>query len=377
MDGIYMDYNASTPVHPDVLEAMLPFLRERFGNPSSSHAFGRRAHDAMETARASVASLIGARAGEILFTSGGTEANNLAIRGAALARPERRRIVSSVFEHPATEGACASLETQGFRVARVRVASNGRVVPDELERLLDREVGVVTVMHANSELGTIQPIAEISRRAHAAGAVMHTDAAQSVGKIAVDVDTLGVDLLTIAGHKLYAPIGVGALYVRSGTVLQPVLFGAAHERGLRPGTENVAGIVALGAACRIAERDMVAERMRVRALRDQLLGRLREAVPGLVLHGDPVERLPNTLFVSFPGVPGARLLEAAPEIAASTGSACHSGSRAANAALIAIGVPPEEAVGPVRLSLGRGTTVEDVERAARVLTAAYESACKG
>jgi cysteine desulfurase len=368
---IYLDYNATTPVAPEVLEAMLPFLRERYGNPSSSHIAGRHAREAVEGARAQVAELIGATAEEIVFTSGGTEASNMAIRGVVLAQPVRRHVVTSTFEHPATAETCLLLERQGLRVSRVPVASDGRIRAEDLARALDEGPSLVTMMHANNEIGTIQPIAEISRLAKKKGAVVHTDAAQTLGKIPVDVDALGVDLLTIAGHKLYAPKGIGALYIRRGTPLQRLLAGAGHERGLRPGTENVAGIVALGKACEIAERDLVSEQMRLRGLRGHLLSKLRGGVDGLVLHGHPTERLPNTLFVSFPGVNGALLLDAVPEIAASTGSACHAGSNAACASLLAIGVDPIQAVGPVRLSLGRSTTVDEVERAAEMLAVAW------
>lgn len=368
---IYLDYNATTPVAPEVLEAMLPFLRESYGNPSSSHAAGRRAHDAIEAARAQVAILIGASPEEIVFTSGGTEATNMALRGVVLAQPHRRHIVTTSFEHPATAETCLLLERQGFRVTRVPVASDGRVRAEDVARALGDEPALVTVMHANNEIGTIQPIAEISQLAKNKSAVIHTDAAQTLGKIPVDVDALGVDLLTIAGHKLYAPQGTGALYIRRGTVLESLLAGAGHERGLRPGTENVAGIVALGKACEIAGRDLVSVQMELRGLRDHMLGKLRAGVDGLVLHGHPTERLPNTLFVSFPGVHGARLLDAVPEIAASTGSACHSGSSEACASLLALGVDPAMAMGPVRLSLGRETTLRDVEHAAERLASEW------
>lgn len=369
---IYLDYNATTPVAPEAFEAMLPFLRDVYGNPSSSHMAGRRAHEAVEAARGQVAKLIGASADEIVFTSGGTEATNMALRGVFLAQPDRRHIVTSSFEHPATAETCLMLERQGLRVTRVSVASDARVRAQDVARALGDEPALVTVMHANNEIGTIQPIPEISRLAKKKGAVVHTDAAQTLGKNPVDVDALGVDLLTIAGHKLYAPKGVGALYIRRGTAVERLLAGAGHERGLRPGTENVAGIVALGKACEIAERDLISGQMSLRGLREHLLAKLRTGVEGLILHGHPTERLPNTLFVSFPGVHGARLLDAVPEIAASTGSACHSGSNAACASLLAIGVDPAQAVGPVRLSLGRDTTVQDVEQAAERLTLAWK-----
>jgi cysteine desulfurase len=368
---IYLDYNATTPVDSEVLDEMLPFLREEFGNPSSAHSYGRRAHDAVEQARARVAAFIGASADEIVFTASGTEATNLAIRGVLYASQSRRGILTSAFEHPATAETCAWLEKNGFGVTRAPVGRDGRVVTQGLAEVLGDETALVTVMHAHNELGTIQPIADLAALARRHGCVMHTDAAQTLGKIPVDVDALGVDLLTIAGHKLYAPKGIGALYIRRGTKLEPVLTGAGHEQGRRPGTENVAGIVGLGKACEVAERDMTTERMRLRGLRDQLLLRLRDQVPGLVLHGHATERLPNTLFVSFPGVAGARLLESTPQVAASTGSACHSGSAAPCAALLAIGVEPTQAVGPVRLSLGRNTTVEEVEQAAEALVSAW------
>jgi cysteine desulfurase len=368
---IYLDYNATTPVAPEVLDAMLPFLREEYGNPSSSHAYGRRARDAIEHARAQVAALLGANADEIVFTGSGTEATNLALRGAVLACRDRRHVITTSFEHPATAETCAWLERHGCRVSRAPVERDGRVKPQKVAALLDGDALIVSVMHAHNELGTLQPIAEIARVARDNGALMHTDVAQSLGKVAVDVDALGVDLLTIAGHKLYAPKGIGALYVRRGTRLEAVITGAAHERGRRRGTENVAGIVGLGKACELAERVMLVERMRLKGLRDELLGRLRAQVPGIVLHGHATERLPNTLLVSFPGIPGHELLEALPEIAASTGSACHAGSDAPCASLLAIGVPPDEAIGPVRLSLGRGTTVEEIERAAELFAQAW------
>ncbi|HKA46473.1 MAG TPA: cysteine desulfurase family protein [Burkholderiales bacterium] len=368
---IYLDYNATTPVAPEVLDVMLPFLREGYGNPSSSHAVGRRAHEAVEAARAQVAGLIGAAADEIIFTSGGTEATNLALRGVVAAHPYRRHVITSTFEHPATAETCLMLEQQRLRITRVPVGSDGRMRAEDVGQVLGATPALVTVMHANNEIGTIQPIAEISHLAKKRDAVVHTDAAQSLGKIPVNVGTLGVDLLTIAGHKLYAAKGVGALYARRGTALERVLAGAGHERGLRPGTENVAGIVGLGKACEIAGRGLVAEQARLSVLRESLLAKLCAGVEGLVLHGHRTERLPNTLFVGFPGVNGARLLDAVPEIAASTGSACHSGSDAPCASLLAIGVAAAEAVGPVRLSIGRYTTGNDVEQAAERLTSAW------
>ena len=363
---LYLDYNATTPLAPEVRAAMAPYLAEEFGNPSSGHAYGRRARAAVERARAEVAALIGAAPDDIVFTSGGTEATNLALRGALAARPGRRAIVTSAFEHPATEETCAQLARAGAAVVRVQPGPDGRVAVAEVARHLGSDTALVTLIHAHNELGTLQPIGEIAPLARAAGALVHADAAQSVGKVPVNVAALGADLLSIVGHKLYAPQGVGALYVRSGVGITPILGGAAQERGLRPGTENVAGIVGLGAASALAARVMAESGVRMRGLAERLLARLAGAVPGLVRHGYAGERLPNTLFLSFPGVDGRALLAAAPEIAASTGSACHTGSAAPSAALLALGVPPDKAIGPVRFSLGRDTTAEDVDFAARL-----------
>lgn len=374
MNGpVYLDYNASTPVLPEVLEAMLPYLRDHFGNPSSSHAYGQRVRDAVDEGRAHVAALLECEPGEIVFTSGGTESSNLAIRGVAEARGDRRDIVTSVIEHPATEQACVSLERLGWHVTRLGVDGSGRVRVADADAAVTTRTSLVTVMHANNETGVIQPIREVAAIARAAGALVHCDAAQSVGKVPVRVDELGVDLLSLAGHKLYAPQGVGALFVRRGTPLTPLLRGAAHEGGRRPGTENVAGIVGLGAACRRAKQDLVSEAARVRALRDRLWTRLVEAIPALVLNGDPELRLPNTLNVRFPAVSGNALLAAAPDVAASTGSACHAGHDRASSVIVAMGIPEPEAVGSVRLTLGRGTTLEELERAAGALIRAWHA----
>jgi cysteine desulfurase len=367
---LYLDHNATTPVLPEVLEAMLPYLRERFGNPSSAHVYGADARTAVERARGQVAAPIGAEPDEIVFTSGGTEASNLAIRGVAAALPGRRALVTSPVEHPATAEPCGALEREGWKVVRLRVDGLGRVDPDDARRALADGPALVTLIHAQNETGVLQPVAEIARAARERGVLVHADAAQSVGKVAVDVRALGVDLLSIAGHKLYAPKGVGALYVRRGTPLRPLLLGAGHERGLRPGTENVTGIVGLGAACEIASRTLEGEAARQSALRDRLLDRLRAAIPGLVLHGHPTERLPNTLNLRAPGLRGSEWLARAPEIAASTGSACHEGGESPSEILLAMGVAADDALGAIRLSLGRGTKDADVERAAQALVRA-------
>lgn len=377
MEDVYLDFNATTPVLPEVLDAMLPYLREQFGNPSSDHPRGLRARRAVEAARAQVASLIGASPSEVVFTSCATESNNLAIRGLAAKRSTPGRIVTTSIEHPATTEPCAELEQHGWTITRVRPRANGVVDPEDVGAVLGRDVVLVTVMHANNEIGTIQPVSEIAKLAHVQGAVVHTDAAQSVGKVAVRVDDLGVDLLSIAGHKVYAPKGVGALYVRTGTVLGAVLRGAGQEHGLRPGTENVASIVGLGKACQIAEGHLQSEQARIRGLRDDLWNRLRAAIPDLALNGDVEARLPNTLSVRFPGTTGARVLGAAPGVAASTGSACHSGEVRPSDVVLQLGIAPGEAVGTVRLSLGATTTTEEVARAADALASAWRVVARG
>jgi len=372
-DPIYLDHNATTPVHPEVLEAMLPWLNEHFGNPSSTHVYGRRAHEAVEQAREQVDAILGCQADEVFFTSGGTEANNLAILGSTEAAAERRRhVVTSGVEHPATTRPCERLEHNGWEVTRLPVDGDGTVRVDDVRALVRGNTALVSVMLANNETGTLMPIHEISQVAHSRGALVHTDAAQAVGKIPVRVDKLRVDLLSVAGHKLYAPKGVGALFVRRGTPIRPVLLGAGHERGLRPGTENVPYIVGLGKACQIAARDLEEESARVRALRDELWELLSLEVPGIRLNGHPTERLPNTLNVSFPGVSGSVVLGAAPEVAASTGSACHEGAESPSAVLLAMGLEAATALGAVRLSLGRGTSRSQVLEAARVLVRAWK-----
>ena len=333
-EPIYLDYNATTPVAPEVVEAMLPYLHAHWGNPSSSHAFGRRAYAAVDAARQQVAELIGCAADEIVFTSGGTEANNLALRGMTEAVIERRLLVTSSIEHPSIAAPCAWLERNGWRICRLEVGRDGRVILERLTAHIGAGTALVTIMHSNNETGVLQPISAIAHAAHTAGALMHTDAAQSLGKVPVDVNVLDVDLLSIAGHKLYAPKGVGALYVRRGTPLEPFTLGAGHERGLRPGTENVAGIAGLGAACELARRSLSAAGARMSELRNRLWGLLSSRVSGLILNGDLKERLPNTLYVCFPKVSGTALLAATPDVAASTGAACHDGRETPSAVLL-------------------------------------------
>jgi cysteine desulfurase len=371
--AIYLDYNATTPVDPQVLEAMLPFLRGDFGNPSSSYALGRRAHTAVEQARTEVAALIGAAPEEIVFTGGATEASNIAIRGAAGVNPGRTAVVTSTIEHPATDACCNLLQRQGHAIHRVPAERDGIVAAESVATAIDDRTALVTLIHAQNEIGTLQPVAEIARAAKARGAIVHTDAAQSVGKIPVDVQELGVDLLTIAGHKLYAPKGIGALFIRRGLSLPPVIVGAGQEHGVRPGTENVAFIVALGAACRVAGAAVERSRRTMGELSASLLALLQKEIPGLTLVGDPMQRLPNTLNVLFPDASGRLVLEGCSGVLASTGSACHADSEEPSAILTALGIPSNEALGAVRLSLGRATTEADIKTAASDLAHAWRS----
>ncbi len=372
---VYLDYNATTPVDPLVAKAIEPYLHEHFGNPSSNHVYGRNAHQAVEQARQQVASLIAAKTDEIVFTGCATEANNLAIRGVARALRDRgRHLITSAVEHPAVEQPCQRLKDDGWEVSVIPVDSYGRVDPSSVSAALRDDTVLVSIMHANNEVGTIQPIEEIAAITRPRGILLHTDAAQSAGKIPLAVDHLGVDLLTLAGHKFYAPKGVGALYVRHGTPLQPVLVGAGHEAGLRPGTENVPAIAGMGEAARIASEPSSTHSRQLRLLRDQLHTRLVEAVPGLLLNGHPEQRLPNTLNISFPGVDGRELLaHAAAEVAASVGSACHEDDEAVSGVLGAMGIEVERARGAVRLSLGRTSSEADIERVAKALITAWQA----
>jgi cysteine desulfurase len=376
MEPIYLDYNATTPLDPAVIDAMLPYLREHFGNPSSTHSLGKTTHNAVEQARQDVAQLLGAHSDEIVFTGGGTEASNQAIKGSVFVKlrgifgrwARDAHIIISAIEHPATAQPCEFLKRLGCRITVIPVDGKGLVDPDAVRKAMERGTTLVSIMHSNNEVGTLQPIREIAALTRQRGVLLHTDAAQSLGKVEVDVDNLGVDLLTLAGHKLYAPKGVGVLYVRRGVKLEPLLHGAGHEDGRRAGTENVPYLAALGTACAIARQALPEATRRLRELRDRLWERLRTGLgERVVLNGHPDKRLPNTLNASFVGHIGAELLEKVPQIAASTGSACHEGKVTQSPVLCAMGVPPEVGRGALRLTVGRFTTEEQVDRAAEIL----------
>jgi cysteine desulfurase len=364
---IYLDFNASSPIASEVAEAMMPFLTQHFGNPSSLHWAGVPAKEAVENARKQVADLLYCDPGEVVFTSGGSESNNHAIKGVFFARKEKgSHIITTQIEHPAVINPCRFLEKLGAVVTYVGVDQYGRVNPEEIEKAVTAKTILITVMHANNEVGTIQPIEEISGIAKKHGILFHTDAAQSVGKIETKVDELGVDLLSVAGHKLYAPKGVGALYVREGTPTEPLIHGAGHESGRRAGTENLLLIVGLGKACEIAKRYLNDDK--IRKVREHFWRLLQENFgEAVVLNGHPVYRLPNTLNVSFVGKAGGEILSRMEEVAASTGAACHSGSIELSPVLRAMGISPEVGMGAIRFSLGRITMIEEVERVVQLI----------
>ena len=371
---VYLDYNATTPLTEDVIEAMRPFLGVHFGNPSSQHFYGQITHQAVETARRQVAHLIRAHPNEIIFTSGGTESNNLALRGAARAgNGDKNHIITSAVEHPAVTEVCQFMEIEGFEITTLPVDEFGLVSPLDLQSTLRSDTLLVSIMHANNEVGTIQPIQTLADLAHESGALFHTDAAQSVGKIPVNVEELGVDLLSIAGHKLYAPKGVGALYIREGVRLKKITFGAGQERGLRPGTENVLEIIGLGRAAQGARQDLEANRQHFKTMRDRLEAGLMAALgeENLKVNGHPEKRLPNTLNISFKGMRANDLLEKIQaDVAASAGAACHADQVQISSVLAAMQVPVEWAQGTLRFSVGRMTTPEKIDRAVNAITRA-------
>ena len=382
MNRVYLDFNATTPVEPEVLDAMLPYFSAEFANAASIHTPGQKARAAVETAREKVAALIGARPQELVFTSGGTESDNHAIFGivsssftsfassTSLTSPPH--VITTAIEHEAVLNACQALEKHGVRVTYLPVDREGQLDLDQLRRAIRPETVLISVMHANNELGAVQPLAAIGRIAAEADVYLHTDAVQSAGKIPIDVNALGVDLLSISGHKLYAPKGIGALYVRGGTRVRQLLYGGHHQRGFRPGTENVAGIVGLGKAAEMARMSLADDARRISALRDGLQQGLLELVPYSRVNGGRTARTPNTTNLVFPGVEGEALLIALDlkGLACSTGAACSSGAVEPSHVLTAIGLPAEEARASLRFSLGRHTTSADIDFALNVVPAA-------
>ena len=373
MQQIYLDYNATTPIAPSVVEAMQPFFVHHYGNPSSNHALGRAAAEAIEDARVQVAGLLGCSQYEVVFTSGGTESNNLAIKGVMMQGPiTSGHLIVSAIEHPAISAPAKFLERLGYDVTVVPCDSNGVVQTKVVADALRHDTRLVSIMHANNEIGTIQPISDIAAICHKNGVLVHTDASQSVGKIPTMVDHLGVDLLTVAGHKLYGPKGIGALFVRDGLDLEPALHGADHENGFRPGTENTPYIVGLGKACLYAGKAINESPQRMEELRERLLHNLEEGIGrSLKVNGEAVERLPNTLSVVFPGITATEMLQRADQICASTGSACHSDS-ASSVTLTAMGVAPQDIAGTMRLSVGWTTSQDEIDAASEMLIDAWE-----
>jgi cysteine desulfurase len=376
LDGgpVYLDYNATTPVDPRVAEAMRPYVVEHFGNPSSTHYYGEHPRRALLAAREQVANLIGARSGHIVFTASGSEADVLALRGVLVASDRPcPHIVTQATEHPAVLETCRAMERlHGVRLTVLPVGPSGLLAPGQLDAALTDDTVLVSVMAANNETGTLQPVAELASIAHRHGALFHCDAAQAVAKIPVNVSRWEVDLLTVVGHKMYAPKGIGALYVGPDLRLEPSIYGGGQEYGLRAGTENTALAVALGASADLAAAELsVGQPAHLAALRDDLHQRLSQALPGRVhLNGHPTARLPNTLNISIDGIIGNQLLEAVPQIAASTGSACHAGAHTPSPVLTAMGVPPAQALGALRLSLGRWSTSADIATAAEAIAEA-------
>lgn len=374
-EPIYLDFNATTPVHPEAVEAMLPYFGRVFGNPSSAHPYGFRLRAAVDNGRAQVAKLIGAEPDEIVFTSCGSESNNLALKGLAFRNPgARNHIVISAVEHPAVTNTARFLSKHGFSLTILSVDEFGRVDPEEVRSAITERTLVVSILHGQNEIGTLQPLREVATVAHERGALLHTDAAQTVGKIPLDVRNLGVDLLTIAGNKFYAPKGAGALYVRRGIELESLIHGGGHERGLRAGTENAAFAVALGKAAELASDRLSLYAGQVRRLTDRLFEAIRSTVSDAVLNGHPEERLPNTLNVSFPGIDSTELQALIRErVACSTGCGCHAGNTAPSTTLLAIGRSEALATAALRLTLGVETTEADIDEAASVITNSYDA----
>lgn len=369
---IYIDNNATTPVDPEVSDAVFSSLKRDFGNPSSSHLAGRKAREAVEAARKEVADFLGCGADEVYFTSGGTESNNLAIIGSALFY-KKGHVITSSIEHPSVLNACRHIEKMGFDVTYAGVDHDGIVDVGEIKRSLRKDTFLISVMHANNETGVIQPIEEIGAVAKAHGAAFHTDAAQSVGKMQFSLAGFPVDFMTVAAHKFYGPKGVGALYVKTGSHLLPLLFGAGHEKGLRPGTENVAGITGLGKASQIGKRDIKLRVAHTMRLRDLLIDNLNRLIPGVTLNGHKTLRLPNTANLNIPGISSNGLVEKIKDkVAISTGSACHSGEQVPSPVLKNMGLSDEDALSSVRLSVGKDNTEEEIVAAAGIIAAAVD-----
>jgi len=370
----YFDHNATTPLAPQVLETMVSCLGQVYGNASSIHHYGQAAKQRLEAGRRQLAALLHCQPTELIFTGGGTEADNLAVLGAARAAGPGGHVVTTAIEHPAVLMACQQLEREGFAVTRVRVGENGIVYPDDVRRALRPDTVLVSVMHANNELGTVQPIAEIARATRQAGVPLHSDGVQALGKIPVDVEALGVDLYTVSAHKLYAPKGVGALYVRKGTRLAPIVFGGHHERDRRPGTENVPGIAAFGAAAELAAASLALEAERIGALRDRLEAAVLDRLPGTGINGSRWNRTPNTANLYFDGIDGEALVIALDlrGFAVSTGAACSSGAVAPSHVLTAIGLPADRARASMRFSLGRSNTAEQVDALVDAIAASVQ-----
>ncbi|MBW1818350.1 MAG: cysteine desulfurase [Deltaproteobacteria bacterium] len=365
---IYLDHNATTPLCAEAVQAMSPFLAGEFGNPSSGYPLGMRAKEAVERAREAVASLLGADREEVVFTSGGSESNNMVLKGVVDFRtPEKAHIIISAVEHPAIVNPAVYLMELGVQVSILPVDGHGRIDPDLVRRAIRPDTVLISIMQANNETGTLQPLSDISWIAREHGIPLHTDAAQAVGKIKVNVAALGVDYLTVAGHKLYGPKGVGALYIKRERSLTPLIHGAAQESGKRAGTENTILAAGLGAAARAAEDGLDTETSKMEAMRDLLEMRLFEGIPGLVLNGHPMERLPNTLNVSVPNLEGGKILDGIPQLMASTGAACHDRTVSLSHVLSAMGVPPEIGMGALRLTVGRLNTMEQMEAAAGLI----------
>lgn len=361
MNPIYLDYNASTPVAPQVLEEMLPFLREKYGNPSSSHRFGAAVRAGIEQARERTALALGCEASEIIFTSGATEANNMVIKGIARAVGKGKHFITSRIEHPAVLEPCRHIERFGYAVTYLPTDRFGMIDPHDLEKAIRPDTSLVSIMHSNNEVGVIQDIKALAAIAAARGVPFHTDAAQSVGKVPVRVDDLGVDFLTVAGHKFYAPKGIGALYVKAGRKLEPLMHGAGHERGMRPGTENAAFIVGLGAACLLGAELFESEGRRQMKLGRTLFEGLKRAGVRVHLNGHPEKKLPNTWNISFEGFTAAEVMEALPGVAVSPGAACHGDVVNPSHVLVAMGIEANLARGAIRFSLGRETTEEEID----------------